>query len=82
MAMILDRLLCFIGIHKEEIVIKAVSKYIHTGKDKKYYKSLRYDIYRIVRCERCHKEYWKYKLKSNLKETQAIVFMNNYIEVN
>lgn len=79
--MILGKLLCLFGVHKEEIILKAVPKYIHTGKDKKQYRSLRYDIYRIVRCERCHKEWWRYKVKSNLKELQAKTFINNYVEI-
>lgn len=79
--MSLGRLLCCIGIHNEEICLIAKPKYIHTGKDKKYSRSLRYDVYRIVKCTKCEKEFDNYKLKSNLKELQAKVFIKNYIEV-
>lgn len=79
--MILGRLLCCIGIHNEKIYLIAKPKYIHTGKDKKRYDSLRYDVYRIVKCARCGKVFGDYKLKSNLKELQAKIFMNNYIEL-
>lgn len=81
MAMILGRLLCCIGIHNEKIYLLPKSKYIHTGKDKKHYRSLRYDIYRIVMCTRCGKEFGKYKLKSDLNEQQAKLFIKNYVEV-
>lgn len=81
MAMILGRLLCYIGIHNEEIYLIAKPKYIHTGKDKKYSRSLRYDVYRVVKCTRCGKEFGNYKIKSNLKELQAKTFMNNHIEL-
>lgn len=79
--MILDRLLCFIGIHNEGLFLVPKAKYIHTGKDKKYYRSLRYDIYRVVKCTRCGKEFGNYKIKSNLNELQAKMFMKNYIEI-
>jgi hypothetical protein len=79
--MILDRLLCCIGIHKEEVYLVAKPKYIHTGKDNKYYRSLRYNVYRIAKCTRCGKEFGNYKLKSNLKEQQAKMFIKNYVEI-
>lgn len=79
--MILGRLLCCIGIHNEELRLIAKPKYTHTGKDKKYYRSLRYDIYRVVKCTRCGKEFGNYKLKSNLKEQQAKMFIDHYIDV-
>ena len=82
MATILGKIVCAIGIHNEEVVLQAIPKYIHTGKDKKRYKSLRYDVYRIIRCKRCNKEYWRYKLKSNLKELQAKTFIDNYFRNN
>lgn len=80
MATILGRLLCYIGIHNEELYLIAKPKYIHTGKDKKRSRSLRYDVYRVVKCSRCGKEYWRYKLKSNLKELQAKTFINDYLK--
>lgn len=79
--MSLGRLLCCIGIHDEEVCLIAKPKYIHTGKDKKYSRSLRYDVYRVVKCTKCGKEFGNYKLKSNLKELQAKVFIKNYVEV-
>lgn len=79
--MSLGRLLCCIGIHDEVVYLVPKPKYTHTGKDKKYYRSLRYDVYRVVKCTRCGKEFGRYKLKSNLKELQAKVFIKNYIEV-
>lgn len=81
MAMSLGRLLCRIGIHNEKIYLLPKSKYIHTNKDKKHYRSLRYDIYIIVMCARCGKEFDKYKLKSNLNEQQTKLFIKNYIEI-
>lgn len=81
MDMSLGRLLCVFGIHKEEVYLVAKPKYVHTGKDNKRFRSLRYDVYRIVKCTRCRKEFGNYKLKSNLKELQAKTFMNNYIEL-
>lgn len=81
MAMILGRLLCCIGIHNEEVYLIAKPKHIHTGKDNKHYRSLRYDVYRIAKCTRCGKEFGNYKLKSNLKEQQAKTFINNYIDI-
>ena len=80
MAMSLGRLLCCIGIHNEEVYLIAKPKYIHTGKDKKHYRSLRYDVYRVVKCSRCGKEFWRYKLKKDLKELQAKTFINNYVK--
>lgn len=81
MAMILGRLLCYIGIHNERIYLVPKAKYIHTGKDKKHYRSLRYDVYRVVKCARCGKEFWRYKVKSNLNELQTKTFIDHYVEV-
>lgn len=81
MATILGKILCVFGIHKEEVYLVAKPKYIHTGKDKKYYRSLRYDVYRVIKCTRCGKEFGNYKLKSNLKEQQAKVFIDNYVDL-
>lgn len=78
MATILGKILCVFGIHNKEVYLIAKPKYIHTGKDKKYYRSLRYDVYRIVKCSRCRKEFWRYKVKKDLKELQAKTFINNY----
>ena len=61
--------------------IQYLNPNIHTGNDKKHYRSLRYDVYRVVKCTRCGKEFWKYKIKSNLKELQAELFMKNYVEI-
>lgn len=80
MAMILGRLLCCIGIHNEEVYLFAKPKYVHTGKDNKRSRSLRYDVYRVVKCSRCGKEFWRYKLKINLKELQAKTFIDNYFK--
>ena len=81
MATILDKTLCVFGIHKKEVYLLAKTKQVHTGKDKKYYHSVRYDIYRVVKCSKCGKVFNKIKLKSNLKELQAKLFMNNYIDL-
>lgn len=79
--MILGKLLCCIGIHNEGIYLVPKAKYIHTGKDKNHYRSLRYDVYRVVKCTRCGKEFGKYKLKSDLNEQQAKLFIKNYVEI-
>ena len=81
MVTILGKLLCGLGLHNEEIVLKCIPKNIHTGKDKKHYYSLRYDVWRVVRCKRCHKIHWKYKVRANLKEQQARLFITNYVEL-
>ena len=81
MAMILDSLLCFIGIHNKEVYLCAKVKQVHTGKDKKYYRSVRFDVYRVIKCSKCGKVFYKSKLKSNLKELQAKMFMDNYIDI-
>ena len=81
MATILGKILCVFGMHKEEVYLMAKPKYIHTGKDNKRSRSLRYDVYRIAKCTRCGKEFGNYKLTSNLKEQQAKMFIDNYINV-
>ena len=81
MVTILGKILCVFGIHKKEVYLVAKPKYVHTGKDNKRSCSLRYDIYRVVKCTRCGKEFGNYKIKSNLKAQQAKTFINNYIEL-
>lgn len=81
MGTILGNIPCVFGIHKEAVYLIPKSKRVHTGKDKKYYRSLRYDVYRVVKCTRCGKEFGNYKLKSNLKEHQAKVFIDNYVDL-
>lgn len=81
MATILGKILCVFGIHKEGVYLVPKPKHVHTGKDKKYYHSLRYDVYRVTKCTRCGKEFGNYKLKSNLKEQQAKMFMDHYIDI-
>lgn len=81
MATILGKTLCIFGIHKKEVYLWAKAKQVHTGKDKKYYRSVRFDIYRVIKCSKCGKVFDKIKLKSDLKEQQARIFMNNYIDI-
>lgn len=80
MATILGNILCIFGIHKEGVYLIPKPKYIHTGKDNKRYRSLRYDVYRIAKCTRCRKEFGNYKLRSNLKELQAKLYIQNYVD--
>lgn len=76
--MSLGRLLCHIGIHNEEFCLIVKPKHIDINNNKKYRHRLRYDVYRIIKCTRCGKEFWSLKLKSNLKEFQAKTFIKNY----
>lgn len=73
--MILDKLLCFLGLHNYNICFKAVPKLVHTRKNNKYYRGLRYDIYQIYKCDRCNKIHFKVKIRSGLKELQAKMYL-------
>lgn len=81
MATILGKTLCIFGIHKKEVYLWAKVKQVHTGKDKKYYRSVRFDIYRVIKCSKCGKVFDKIKLKSDLKEPQVKIFMDHYIDI-
>ena len=78
MATILGKLLCFLSLHNYNIHFRAVPKLVHTHKNNKHYRSLRYDIYQIYKCNRCNKTHFKVKVRSNLKELQAKMYMQNY----
>lgn len=78
MAMILGRILCFLGLHNYKVYLKAKAKLVHVNKSNKHYHSLRYDIYQIHKCDKCNKIHFKVKVRSNLKELQAKMYMQNY----